>query len=210
MSWEKNADHLMQQTIKSALAFTVVLVLSVCDGKLTWADHTKVAIQATSQPTVSKPPLGSGNLCAVNERTVFSCILEVNHKSVSFCASNDLSHFYYIYGLAKTPELIFSTKDKSIKNPFMRTFLHYMGGTAGYTFSFINNDLKYVIYYVTTRDNQKSAGVIVKHPNKMRAIQEISCRKNSIFESDDDDISNIVLKWPVDAEIDKYNLPNVH
>jgi len=209
----------MHPTIKAARVLAVALVLSLFGGKLAFADGPAAAVTASSpvrgasQSTVSKPPPGSGNLCAANERTVFSCILEVNRKSVSLCASSDLNYFYYIAGQTNAPELIFPSKNKSARIPFTRTLLDPETGEAGYAFTFINGDFEYIIYSITYSiiidKIDKAAGMIIRRPHHLSSMEEMSCRPNSIFEAHDKDISDIIRKWPINNEIQKDNLPLV-
>jgi len=157
---------------------------------------------------VSNQATASSSLCASEEHTVFSCVLNNNKKKVSLCASSDLSHFYYVYGRDGKPELIFPPKDDSTDNPFMRTYLHFMGNTGGYTYSFINDNFKYIIYSISGSHNYEAQGLIVQRVSDMRAIQDMSCQRASVVESSDHALRNITLKWPHDAYIDEHNLPH--
>jgi hypothetical protein len=166
--------------------------------------------QGTHQSAVSKPPASAGSLCAASERTVFSCVLEGNRKSVSLCASSDLNRFYYTYGRRGALELTFPPKEQPFKNPFMLSNLWLAGGRTGHTYSFASGDFEYIIYSISGRYSfQNVAGLMVRHiSDKDQVLQNMSCRKGSVFEPDDDhDVANIVSKWPPEVTIKENGLP---
>ena len=202
----------------------IICLLACLVPCLCWAQNNTPApvSDKDNQSIANKPPASAGSLCASNEYTVFSCVLKKNRKSVSLCAAGDWRSeqrkFYYIYGHLGKPEMIYPSRDQSIKNPFMRTHLFFLGDTGGYTYSFINENFEYIIYSISGRYNYRNAGMIIRTPpNNRLAIQDMSCRKTSIFDLYDQTfgpydkiIQDITLKWPSEPDIQTHNLPVAH
>jgi hypothetical protein len=203
----------MKKTARICCIGSMSLLACLASSAIWAQSKTQMPLTSASSPQFATTTSSSipGNLCAVGERTVFSCVLKRNKKSVSLCAAKDLSHFYYIYGHPGAPELIYPPQDQSVKNPFMRTFLSYAGDTGGYSYSFINKGVEYIIYYISGRSNFQDGGIIIRRvPGSQFVTQDMSCRKSSIYEPDDTDITNATLKWPPNVDIKEHGLPSTH
>jgi hypothetical protein len=137
-------------------------------------------------------------------------VLDGNGKTMSLCASDNLSYFYYVYGRPGALELTFPPRGKSDGNPFMRTSLYYSGEVDGYAYSFINKDYKHIIYSISGRYGSKNAGLVVQRTSGSRpVIQDMACRKSSAFEWNEQAVLNVTLKWPSDTDIAADGLPGV-
>jgi hypothetical protein len=91
----------------------------------------------------------------------------------------------------------------------MRTQLFIPGNTAGYTYSFINKNFKYIVYSISGSYDYSAAGLIVQPVGEKYAIQDMSCQKTSIFDPDNNAARDITLKWPTDTVIEEDGLPRI-
>jgi hypothetical protein len=151
-------------------------------------------------------------MCSRTDKVVFSCSLVGHNKVVSLCASGDVlhgtGHFYYAFGRPGVPELRYPAADQNIAGPFTHTHLTFAGGTGGYAYSFMNGEIKYILYSVSGAGFQYG-GVLVQRAGSLRAMADMKCETDRITETDDNDLTDVTLKWKRDDDIAQHGLPHI-
>src|SRR5438874_9053185 len=132
----------------------------------------------TSKPTAA---LQSNTLCATNERVIFSCPVKKPAKTVSVCASKDLTsdrgYLQYRFGLPGKIELEFPKERTGTQSKFQYT--HYFRAKVDLTeISFTINGYQYQViddYNGEEKPAQTIQGVSVTAPGKPKEVNFV-CR----------------------------------
>jgi hypothetical protein len=178
-------------------------------SSLAYADGPSTASEPGSAGSMRA---SESSMCTRADQVVFSCPLVGHNKVVSLCVSGDVTHgaghFYYAFGRPGAPELQYPSTDQNIAEPFTYTHLMFAGGTGGYAYSFVNGQIKYIIYSVSGAGFDDS-GVLVQRTGNLRAMADMKCQKGRMTETDDDALTAATLKWKKDDEISGHGLPHV-
>src|SRR5436190_23805674 len=104
-----------------ALALLMTLTISLLAGKNTWRESHDLL------PAQSPAGLQANSLCAKDERVIFSCPIKRPAKTVSVCASKDLTsdrgYIQYRFGLPAKVELEFPKERAGSQQKFQ--YSHY-------------------------------------------------------------------------------------
>lgn len=167
--------------------------------------------QNKSLPVQAPVSYVEGSLCTKPDQIVFSCPLLKSRKIVSVCASGSTAphHFYYAFGKPRAIEMTYPSTSGTTETRFSRAFLGFPGGTGGYAYSFVNEGIKYIVYFISGAGFD-TGGVIVQKPGELRAMSEATCAKGMITEFTGDALLDETLKWKVDDDIHIHGLPHVN
>lgn len=149
----------------------------------------------------------AGTLCTQPDQVVFSCPLEKTDKIVSICAAGSAAphRFYYAFGRANAPELVYPSKSDPATDQLYRTNLVYAAGTAGDAYSFHKHGFEYIAFTLSGKSFINN-GVIVRHVGADRAIMHLKCNDDRTVQSENDEILEETLKLKA-AEDLKDGLP---
>jgi hypothetical protein len=152
-----------------------------------------------------------GSLCTKPEQVVFSCPLLKSRKIVSICAGGNAAphRIYYAYGRPRAVEMTYPSASVAAETGFSRAFLGFPGGTGGYAYSFVNEGMKYIVYFMSGAGFDRG-GVIVQKSGELRATSKATCAKGMIEEFTGDALLDETLKWKVDEDIHIHGLPHVN
>lgn len=125
-----------------------------------------------------------GTLCTRPDQVVLSCPLEHTDKIVSICAAGAAAphQFYYAFGTAGRPELVYPPKGDHAMAPLRRTSNIYAGGTGSEEFSFHRGGFEYIAYSISGK-SFSDAGVLVRRTGADDAAFHSKCDKARLVES---------------------------
>ena len=149
------------------------------------------------------------SLCAAGEQVAFSCPIAGSRKTVSLClqpGSSGPPAARYVFGTASHPELIYPAGGAGQAN-FRSSHLSYAGATGGNAYSFVNGDVKYIVFQVSGT-GLDDAGVLVQHVGQVRASAELDCRANTAARALNGDAFNRMKAWKPDPDLDGHSLPH--
>lgn len=137
----------------------------------------------------------AGTLCTQPDQVVFSCPLEKTDKIVSICAAGSAAphRFYYAFGRANAPELVYPEKYENGTHALNRTYLIFAGGTGGYAFSFHRGGFEYMAYSISGK-GAHDGGVLVRRGQANHAEIQFECKADGITESRNDALIRESLK----------------
>ncbi|WP_152624889.1 hypothetical protein [Xanthomonas sp. GPE 39] len=144
-----------------------------------------------------------GSLCKKPDQIVFSCPLVNSKKIVSMCAAGSVvpHRFYYAFGKPQKIEMNYSLNSSSPSGGLTHSFLGYAGGTGGYAYSFVNGNVKYIIYSVSGKYGFNAGGVLVQEVGDIKALVEMKCAKGDIKEDLDESLLKETLNFKIDEDI---------
>jgi hypothetical protein len=154
-----------------------LMLLKMLTASLLAGDYPHLASFVTQSPAVLQP----NSLCAKDERIIFSCPIKGPAKSVSVCASKDLTadHGYiqYRFGLPAKVELEFPKERQGSQQKFQ--YSHYFRARVDLTeISFTSNGYEYQVtddYNGEEKPAQTIQGVMVTASGKPKEIA-LACR----------------------------------
>lgn len=157
-----------------------------------------------------KQPAGGKHLCAADERVVFACTFGNGAKTVSLCASRELTEergrFYYVFGTAEKAELVYPDKTSAPQGRFKRTHLMFAGATGGYAYSFDHAGHTYALYSISgTRFEDK--GLVVFKGNELRALSAQQCDAGFTNQYDEAFLA-LASRWKPHPRIAQHGLPS--
>jgi len=169
------------------------------------------AAQDASVPAPDPPLYVDGSLCTKPDQIVFSCPLAKSGKIVSICAAGSAAphRFYYAFGKPHAVEMTYPSNPEDLNNGFTHSFLMYAGGTGGYAYSFINKEIKYIVYSISGAGFD-IGGVAVQKDGELRTMSDMKCVKGMIKEESDQALLDETLKWKVDDDVHGHGLPHVN
>ncbi|WP_152640378.1 hypothetical protein [Xanthomonas sp. MUS 060] len=186
----------------------------IVKGFVIAAGFTSLACVAENKsvPVLDASVYVEGSLCKKPDQIVFSCPLVNSKKIVSMCASGSVAphRFYYAFGKPQKIEMNYLSNSSSPGGGFMRSFLGYPGGTGGYTYSFVSNNFKYIVYSVSGRYGFNIGGVLVQKIGDIRAVVDMKCAKGGVKDSLSDSLLKETLGWEFDGDINGHALPRVN
>lgn len=166
--------------------------------------------QAAQDAKISQgePPYNADSLCAKADKIVFSCPLAESSKIVSLCAAGNAERyqFYYVFGRPHAPEMTYPAKGQDSTRAFAKSHLMYAGATGGYTYSFINQGYKYILYAVSGTGFD-DGGILIQRAGEQTALKDMKCQPKKITESDDD-LLKATQKWKIDPDLNSHGLPD--
>lgn len=155
----------------------------------------------------SLPP--GDTMCARTDDVVFSCPLNKGSKIVSICAGDngEKTRFYYAYGHAGSPELVYPASGQPADDAFTRTHLGFAGHTGGYAYGFSNKGYKYTVYATSGERNTQNGGVIVQNASNGKVVAKMQCQSDKITETVKDYLIDATLTWKSDSGVASNGLP---
>jgi len=90
---------------------------------------------------------------------------------------------------------------------FSHSYLGYSGGTAGYAYSFVRNEIKYIVYYMSGKYQFTAGGVIVQKVGSINALADMECSKGRIDVISNRSMFNETSKWKKDDDLEVHGLP---
>jgi hypothetical protein len=201
MTPKKNADHLAMRYATALVSRGIVIALALISPS--------GMAQGTSSVAPSSSQYVKGSLCTQPDQVVFSCPLAKNGKIVSVCAAGNASphQFYYAFGRPNAVEMRFPDNASESKNGFFHSFPRYADGTGAYAYSFVRNEIKYIVYYLSGKYGDTDGGVIVQKSGSRFAMADMECHEGKIIEASDSSLLNETTKWKVDNDVDGRPLP---
>jgi len=94
-----------------------------------------------------------------------------------------------------------------MRRPFAGSHLVYGGAAGGTAYSFINGGYKYILYSISGTGVDR-AGLLVQRVGSMRATTDMRCKQGQKEESSNHEITDAIIKWKPDADIELHGLPS--
>lgn len=165
--------------------------------------------QGTSSVAPRSSQYVKGSLCTQPDQVVFSCPLTKNGKIVSVCAVGNASphQFYYASGRPDAVEMRYPESTSELSSGFSHSYLGYSGGTAGYAYSFVRNEMKYIVYYLSGKYKYTNGGVIVLKSGGVNALADMECSKGKIDVISNRSMFDETSKWKRDDDLKVHGLP---
>lgn len=218
-------NRMILNNIRYASLTTLALSLAACSGTGS-NGATAISAAAASPPATSAMPqrptgpvtpmvspgtkaaeFVTGTLCTRPDQVVFSCPLEKTDKIVSICAAGNAAphRFYYAFGKANAPELVYPPRLETGDELLNRTNLIFAGGTGGVAFSFHRSGFEYITFLISGK-GFRNYGVMVRRDGMPRANLHLQCRSESIYETKNNSLYREVFDLKPDKDL-KYGLP---
>jgi hypothetical protein len=190
------------------MGWATVLIASGITAAIVLISPSGVA-QETPSATPSSPQYVKGSLCTQPDQVVLSCPLAKNGKIVSVCAAGSTAphQFYYAFGRPGAVEMHYPDNASESSNGFLHSFLGYPGGVGGYAYSFVRNEIKYVVYYMSGKYGYTDGGVIVQKLGSLFASADMECSEGKISEASNNSLLDETRKWKVDNNLEGHPLP---
>jgi hypothetical protein len=167
--------------------------------------------QGASASAANSSQYVKGSLCTRPDQVVFSCPLAKNGKIVSICAAGNASphKFYYAFGKPSSVEMRYPSSPSGSSGAFLHSFLGYPGGTGGYAYSFVKNEIKYIVFYLSGAYGYVDGGVAVQKSGVANAMANMECSKGKIYTTQDDPLLNETIKWKTDDDLEGHVVPTL-
>jgi hypothetical protein len=180
-----------------AIALVLMLPSSIAQGASTSATGSSQYVK--------------GSLCTQPDQIVFSCPLAKNGKIVSMCAAGSASphQFYYVFGRPNSVEMHYPDNSSESNGEFLHSFLGYPGGTGGYAYSFVKNEVKYMIFYISGAYGYIDGGVAVQKSGSPNALANMKCSKGKINTTSNHSLLDETRKWKMDDDLEGHVIPTL-
>lgn len=164
------------------------------------------SIIPTTSPSTKPTEFVTGTLCTRPDQVVFSCPLEKTNKIVSICAAGDAAphRFYYAFGRANTPELVYPTKGSSAA-ALNRTGQIYAGGMGSEEYSFHRDGFEYITFTLSGK-GFRDAGILVRQVGADQVTLHLSCDQTRLIETKNRALDDELLQLKPEPDL-KDGLP---
>src|SRR6266566_2548706 len=146
-----------------------------------WLKITRIVILFFSFLSASTAMAEKNSLCTSNEEAAFSCSLD-NGKTVSLCASSDLSnasgYMYYAFGKKGAIELLFPKEKARSRERFLEGATTQGQLDIDYV-RFVNGGFGYAVYSATNGASFRKEGVIVEK-ERGKVISNLACQDSAM------------------------------
>lgn len=164
---------------------------------------------AVARPGDDEPPKSH---CKPSESTLFSCMLDDSHRTISLCLSHagePGAKAYFVSGSIGAADASIPVEGDAAPGFFQRTPLVLAGGTGGYAYSFEQSGQVQILYSISGENGLERHGRMLADTDVSTAATDNSCSPGTVLESDDIEVLKEVRRWPKQPRLAKNGLPPV-